>query len=109
VDFVRRNWISVLVIVVVVFYVTLGTVWMFDPEQTGGEKVVGFLLTFVPAAALLAGLRLARRGKTPWARIAIGLGMLPTLVFWWMIFPVLSAVAVVWFGIVKGGLVPEPA
>lgn len=108
-DFVRRNWISVLVMVVVVFYVTLGTVWMFDPEQTGGEKVVGFLLTFVSAAALLAGLRLARGGKTSWAKIAIGLGMLPTLVFWWMIFPVLSAVAVVWFGIVKGRLVPKPA
>lgn len=108
-DYIRRNWISVLVMVVVVFYVALGTVWMFDPEQTGGEKVVGFLLTFVPAAALLAGLRLARSGNTPGTRSAIGLGMLPTLVFWWMIFPVLSAVAVVWFGLVKGRLVSKPA
>lgn len=108
-DYFRRNWIRGLVILVAVFYVTLGSVWMFDPEQTGGQKIVGFLLTFVPTAALLAGLRLARDDKTTPARFAIGLGMLPTLVFWWMILPVLSALAVVWFGIVKGRLVPKPA
>lgn len=108
--YLHKNWLRVLIVSLGIYFITLAVVFVFfDRDDTAGQRAVGALITLVPAVALFVGLWLTDRGRATAAKVAISIGLLGTLVFWWMIFPVLAALAVLWFGLIRGGLSPKTA
>jgi len=108
-EFLRRYRLTALAVIVGLFLVVLAVLFALDPDESAGQRAVGALIAGVLALAVLGGLWLIRSGITPlsFASAAVAIGLVGSLIWWWMIVPALVALAVLWFGIVKRGLIGE--
>ena len=81
-----------------------------DGESTSGqERAFGVVANGVFAIALLGGLWFLRSGRVS-TSVSLGgivLGLLGGIVWFWMLIPPILAFVVLWFGVVKGGLMRE--
>ena len=109
-DGIRRYWFTGLAVVLGVFLLFLAFAIGFDAEPTSGpERVFGVVVDGVLALALLGGLWFLRSGRLP-TSVSLGaivLGLVGGLIWFWMVVPPIVALVVLWFGVVKGGLVRE--
>jgi hypothetical protein len=110
-EFLKRFPLTLLTLAVGLFLLASAVMFAFDADETSGQRVVGALIAGVPALAVLGGLWLLR--SRPDARmassVAVTVGLLAVLIWWWMILPAIAALVVLWFGVVKGGLARELA
>jgi hypothetical protein len=110
-EFLKRFRFTALAVAVGLFLAVLAIMFALDPDETGGQRAIGALLAGLPALAVLGGLWLMR--SEPGARVAstvaISIGLVAVLIWWWLIVPAVVALVVLWFGVVKGGLTRELA
>ena len=106
---VRQNWITGLAVIVGAFLLFLAVAIGLDGESTGGERVFGLVSMGVPGLVLFGGLWGLRSGRLTRAVSygAIVIGVIATLVWFWMVIPPIAALVVLWFGVVQGGLARE--
>lgn len=113
VEAVTRLWLTGLALVLGLFQVFLALAIAFDtdPSISGQEKAFGAIVTGAFALSLLGGLWFLRSGGLA-RRVCLGaivVGLAGGVVWFWMLIPPLVALAVFWFGVVRGGLTRELA
>lgn len=108
-EVVRRYWLTGLSLVLGTFLVFLALAFAVANDITNGERVAGGLVAGVPAVALLGGLWYLRKGGLPVSvcLFAIAIGLIGVAIWWWMLLPPVLALVILWFGVVRGGLVKE--
>lgn len=106
---VKGHWLTVLAVILGLFLLFLAFAFAGDQSQSGGQRAIGALVTGVPALALLGGLWGLGSGRVPVSVCtgAVVVGLVGGMIWWWMLFPTVIAVVVLWFGVIKGGLVRE--
>ncbi len=110
-DAVRKHWITGLSVLAVAFLVSSGiamTVTGGEFDETG-VRVVGVVAS-IAGLALAGGLWGLRAGRRRWvahALIVVGLVVLGAGFWWFVLIPPVLALAVLYAGIVKGGLERE--
>ena len=108
----QRYWlttISVLMGAVLVIFPLLEI--FFEEDATTREKGVDAPFIMVVGVLLLAGLWWLRTGRfsetVNLSLVGVGLVIAGALFFWLLLIPTVLALTVLWFGIVKRGLVTE--
>ena len=110
-DRIKRHWLTGLAAVLGLFllFLSIAIAVESDPETSGGERAFGVIVDAVLGLSLLGGLWLLRRGGSH-RSVALGavvVGLLGGVIWFWMILPPVIALVVLWFGIIRGGLVRE--
>jgi hypothetical protein len=108
--FVSRNWVTSLAVINGGFLLFLAVaLGMNSSDSTASERVFGLATMGVAGLALLAGLWGLRSGR--WSRsvsyAGVVVGVIGTLVWFWMVIPPILALVVLWFGVVRNGLARE--
>ena len=76
-----------------------------DPVDNTAERAVGISIFLVGGLAILAGLWLFRQGeRSVVASVAVGLGVVPVGMIFWIWLPTIVAITVIVGGVVGGGL-----
>ena len=107
----KRHWLTGLTVILGVFLLFLAFAFGFedDPATSGQERAFGVVVNAVLGLALLGGFWFLRSGRLP-TSVSLGVivvGLFGGLIWFWMVFPLTVALVVLWFGVVKGGLVRE--
>ena len=75
------------------------------PGDTTGERASIILIFLVGGLAILAGLWLFwKGGHSVLASVAVGLGVVPMGMIFWLLLPTIIAIAIVVGGVAGGGL-----
>ena len=75
------------------------------PGDTAAERAVSVSIFLVGGLAILAGLWLFRQGeRSVGASVAVGVGVVPVGMIFWIWLPTIVAIAIVVGGVVGGGL-----
>lgn len=110
---VKRNWITGLAALLGLFLLFLAVAIAVegDADASTAEQAFGVTVDAVLGLSLLGGLWLLRRegASQPLALGAITVGSLGGVIWFWMILPPVIAVAVIWFAVIRRGLVRELA
>ena len=109
-DVIRRYWITGLAGALGVFLLFLALAIGLDDEPTSWqERVFGVFMTGVPGLVLFGGLWSLHTSRltTPLSLGAIVVGVAGALIWFWMLIPPVVAIAVLWFGVFRGGLARE--
>jgi len=109
----KQYWltaISVLVGALLVVLPILGALFG-DSEDDGAPSAVLIVLIIVVGVLMLAGLWWLREGRFSEAfclsLVGVGLVNFGVFFFWLLLIPTALALIVIWFGIIKGGLITE--
>ncbi len=109
----KQYWltaISVLVGALLVVLPILGALFG-DSEDDGAPSAVLIVLIIVAGVLMLAGLWWLREGRFSeafcLALVGVGLVVFGVFFFWLLLIPTALALIVIWFGIIKGGLITE--
>lgn len=111
-EVVRANWITGLAVIVGAFQLFLGVaIGLDDAGSTDAERVFGLVAMGVPGLLLFGGLWGLRSGRlsTTVSYVAVVIGLASTLPFFWMVVPLIAALVVLWFGVIRQGLARELA
>lgn len=85
--------------------VVIGTVVDPYPGDTVAERVSIVSVFTAGALAALVGLWLFRRGQRPiLASLAVGLGVVPAGMLFWLVLPTIVTVLIIAGGVLAGGL-----
>jgi hypothetical protein len=107
----KGYWLTGLAVILGVFLLFLAIAIAFEdePESSGAETAFGVIVMGVAGLALLGGLWFLHSGRIPTSVClgAIVLGLVGGLVWFWMVIPPIIALVVLWFGVIRGGLVRE--
>lgn len=110
-EIVKRYWLTGLAVILGAFLLFLAVAIAFEsePETSGPEKAFGVIVNAVLGLSLLGGLWFLRSGRfsTRVCVVAIMVGLVGGVVWFWMVIPLIVSAVVLWFGVVKGGLVRE--
>ncbi len=105
----RLTIISVLLGALLVVFPIIGI--LFESDATTTEKAVAVPLFVVAGVVLLAGLWWLRTGRfnetVGLTLVGVGSVSAGVSLFWLFLIPTVLALIVLWFGIVKRGLVAE--
>jgi hypothetical protein len=110
-ELVTRYWITGLAVLLGLFYVFIAVAILVDEgdEQSWQEEAFGVGVMALTAIALFGGLWILRsRRLSP--SVGLGLvtvGLLGGIIWFWMVIPLVVALLVLVFGIVRGGLQRE--
>ncbi|MGI9648155.1 MAG: hypothetical protein ACR2OI_06515 [Acidimicrobiia bacterium] len=109
---IKRYWITGLAVLLGVFLLFLAVAIAIDPDEQAtstAEQAFGVVVDGVLGLSLLGGLWLLRqgRGNQSVALGAVALGAVGGIIWFWMIFPPVIALVVIWFGVIRRGLVRE--
>ena len=107
--FWQKHWLTSATLLMVAFVLFLAVAIALDTEDTASGRTTGGVIFGICTLALLAGLWLLREGRaTPVAYILIVVAALvPGVTFFWMIIPLILAFLIIFFGVIRGGLVRE--
>ena len=114
----RSHWITALAVLLGLFLAFLAILFVADgsnPEVSAQDQAIGVVVMGLAALALFGGLWLLRSGRMKtWVGLGlVVVGSIGGIVWFWMIIPPIVALAVLWFGVARGGLVrelaPDPA
>jgi hypothetical protein len=109
----KRHWITGLAALLGLFLLFLAGAIAIAPDANAStaEQAFGVTVDAVLGLSILGGLwLLSREGSSqPLALGAITVGALGGVIWFWMIVPPIVAVAVIWFGVIRRGLVRELA
>ena len=110
-EVVKRYWLTELAVILGLILLALAVAFGVDDSEDLAGRQVGVLITGVPGLALLGGLWYLRSGRLPVSVCtgAIVLGLVAAMFWWWLLVPPIVALVVLWFGVVKRGLVRELA
>ena len=108
----KQHWITAISVLIGVLSVGLPiSVLLFDEEDTSTGSVVLLSLLILIGALMLAGLWWLREARFSeelcLSLVGVGLVAFGGLWFWMLFIPTAVALIVLWFGIVKRGLVAE--
>ncbi len=108
----QRYWltiISVLIGALLVIFPFIGI--LFESDATTTDKAVAVPLFVLAGLVLLVGLWWLRTGRfnetVGLSLIGVGLVSAGVVLFWLILIPTVLGLIVLWFGIVKRGLVTE--
>ncbi len=106
---VRENWNTGVAVLVGLFLVFMTVGIGVDDASNGAERFFGVGVMGVASIAFIGGLwglRSGRLSKTV-ANAGIVVGVVGTLIWFWMVIPPIFALVVLVFGVVRGGLARE--
>jgi hypothetical protein len=108
----KRHWLTIVSGLIAAFSVVLAiSVLLFDTGDTSTGDVVLLWLLILIGALMLAGLRWLRVGRFSetvcLSLVGVGLVAFGAMWYWMLFVPTAVALIVLWFGIVKRGLVVE--
>lgn len=110
---VKKYWMTGLSVLLGLFLLFLAVAIAVegDAEASAAETAFGVIVDVVLGVALLGGLWLLRQGRSSQAVAlgAIAFGLIGGLIWFWMIVPPIVALVVLWFGVIRRGLVRELA
>lgn len=111
VGFLRKHWLTVTTLLMVAFIGFLALMLsVSDPDPGDDFRVLGVVVLGTCGLVLLGGMWLLREGRsTPVAyTLIVGVTLFVGVGFFWMFFvPTVLAVVIIFFGVVRGGLVRE--
>jgi hypothetical protein len=109
--FWQKHWVTAATLLMVAFILFLAVAIALDVDDSStAERTFGGAVLGICGLALLAGMWLLREGRaTPVAytlivvvTLFVGVGF-----FWLLFIPTILAVVIIFFGVVRGGLVRE--
>lgn len=105
----RNNWITWLALLNGAFLVFMAVGIGVDDGSTTSERFTGLATMGVASVAFLGGLWGLRSSRLPKGVSLAGIvvGIVGTLMWFWMIFPPILALIVLWFGVIRDGLAAE--
>jgi hypothetical protein len=108
----KRYWLTIVSGLIAVLQVVLAiSVLLFDTGDTSTGDVVLLWLLISIGALMLAGLWWLRDGRfsetVGLSLVGVGLVAFGAMWYWMLFVPTAAALIVLWFGIVKRGLVVE--
>lgn len=104
----RSNWITWLALVNGAFLVFMAVGSGVD-DGPAGERWGALAVMGVASVAFLGGLWGLRSGRFS-KGVSLGgivVGVVATLLWFWMVIPPVIALIVLWFGVIRGGLARE--
>jgi hypothetical protein len=111
VGFWQKHWLTAATLLIVVFTLVLAVAFAVDVDNSSAaERTFGGVVLGICGLALLAGMWLLREGRA--MPVAYTLIVVVTLFvgvgfFWLLPIPTILAFVVIFFGVVRGGLVRE--
>jgi hypothetical protein len=108
---VTRYWITGLAVLLGLFEVFIAVAILVDEEQSWQEEAFGVGVMALTAIALFGGLWILRSGRlsTTVGLVLVAVGLLGGIIWFWMVIPLVVALMVLIFGVVRGGLQRELA
>lgn len=107
----KRHWVTGLAVMLGAFFLFLAGAIAFegDAAMSWQERAFGAIAMGVAALALLGGLWFLHTGRlsTRVCLSAVTVGLLASVVWFWMVIPPIIAGIVFWFGVARSGLVRE--
>jgi hypothetical protein len=109
--FWQKHWVTAATLLMVAFTLAIAVAIALDvDDSSAAERTFGGVVLGICGLALLAGMWLLREGRA--TRLAYALIVVVTLFvgvgFFWLLFiPTILAVVIIFFGVVRGGLVRE--
>ncbi len=110
-DAVRENWITGVSMLVGLFLLLMTVGIGVDDGSNTAERFFGVGTMGVATIAFLGGLWGLRSGRLSKvvSNAGIVVGVVGTVIWFWMVIPPIFALVVLWFGVVRGGLARELA
>ena len=105
----RSNWITWLALVNGAFLLFMAVGIGVDDGSTVAERFFGLGVMGVAAVSFVGGLWGLRSGRFSNTVCLAGvvIGIAGTHIWFWMVIPPIIALVVLWFGVIRGGLVRE--
>jgi hypothetical protein len=108
--FRQKHWLTSATLLMVAFVLFLAVAIALDAKDSTSGRTTGGVVFGLCTLALLAGLWLLREGRAvplSYTLIVVG-ALVPGVGFFWMfLLPTVLAFVVIFFGVVRGGLVRE--